>query len=142
MNGEIRENWFPAGVTERPCWNTIESMLSISRSRLTPVSSAKRGPVQHLSYGRPHPGLCRIQPRSIDGKIPAPVLSSGSFPGLNYHRSTSLEDVIRKPRDFDGELKALQDKARDLKSRKMLGLGELVIAAGADALNLIKAKLT
>jgi len=42
---------------------------------------------------------------------------------------------MRKPRDFDGELKALQDKARDLKSRKVLGLGELVIATGADALN-------
>ena len=42
---------------------------------------------------------------------------------------------MRKPRDFDGELKALQDKARDLKSRKVQQLGELVIATGADALN-------
>jgi hypothetical protein len=48
---------------------------------------------------------------------------------------TLLEKVMRKPRDFNGELKALQDKARDLKSRKVLGLGELVIATGADALN-------
>jgi hypothetical protein len=48
---------------------------------------------------------------------------------------TSLEEVMRKPRDFDGELKALQDKARDLKSRKVLGLGELVIATGADGLS-------
>jgi Conjugal transfer protein TraD len=48
--------------------------------------------------------------------------------------STLLENVMRKPRDFDGELKALQDKARDLKSRKVLGLGELVIATGADSL--------
>jgi hypothetical protein len=46
-----------------------------------------------------------------------------------------LENVMRKPRDFDGELKALQDKARDLKSRKVLGLGELVIATGADGLS-------
>jgi DNA-binding protein H-NS len=46
-----------------------------------------------------------------------------------------LENVMRKPRNFDGELKALQDKARDLKSRKVLGLGELVIATGADSLN-------
>jgi hypothetical protein len=44
--------------------------------------------------------------------------------------STLLEDVMRKPRDFDGELKALQDKARDLKSRKVQQLGELVIATG------------
>ena len=42
---------------------------------------------------------------------------------------------MRKPRDFDGELKALQDKARDLKSRKVQQLGELVIATGADNLN-------
>src|SRR3954465_6457069 len=49
--------------------------------------------------------------------------------------STSLENVMRKPRDFDGELKALQDKARDLKTRKVQQLGELVIATGADALS-------
>ena len=49
--------------------------------------------------------------------------------------STLLENVMRKPRDFDEELKALQDKARDLKSRKVLGLGDLVIATGADSLS-------
>jgi len=42
---------------------------------------------------------------------------------------------MRKPRDFDTELKALQDKARDLKSCRVLGLGELVIATGADSLS-------
>ena len=41
---------------------------------------------------------------------------------------------MRKPRDFDAELKALEDKARDLKSRKVQQLGELVIATGADTL--------
>ncbi len=41
---------------------------------------------------------------------------------------------MRKPRDFDAELKALEDKARDLKNRKVQQLGELVIATGADAL--------
>jgi hypothetical protein len=46
-----------------------------------------------------------------------------------------MEKAMRKPRDFDAELKALEDKARDLKLRKVLGLGELVIATGADALN-------
>jgi len=39
---------------------------------------------------------------------------------------------MRKPRDFDAELKALGDKARDLKSRKVQQLGELVIATGAE----------
>ena len=42
---------------------------------------------------------------------------------------------MRKPRDFDAELKTLQDKARELKSRKVEQLGELVIATGADALS-------
>ena len=41
---------------------------------------------------------------------------------------------MRKPRDFDSELKALEDKARDLKARKVQQLGELVISTGADAL--------
>ena len=40
---------------------------------------------------------------------------------------------MRKLKDYDGELKALQDKARDLKSRKVQQLGELVIATGADS---------
>jgi len=46
-----------------------------------------------------------------------------------------METMVRKPRDFDAELKALGDKARDLKSRKVQRLGELVIATGADALS-------
>ncbi|MFT0860041.1 conjugal transfer protein TraD [Ancylobacter sp. G4_0304] len=41
---------------------------------------------------------------------------------------------MRKPRDFDAELKALEDKARELKTRKVQQLGDLVIATGADAL--------
>ena len=42
---------------------------------------------------------------------------------------------MRKPRDFDAELKTLEDKARGLKTRKVRQLGELVIATGADALS-------
>lgn len=42
---------------------------------------------------------------------------------------------MRKPRDFDAELKALESKARQLKERKVQQLGELVIATGADALD-------
>ncbi|PXA95776.1 conjugal transfer protein TraD [Nostoc sp. 3335mG] len=41
---------------------------------------------------------------------------------------------MRKPRDYDSELQALSDKAKQLKSRKLQQLGELVIATGADAL--------
>jgi DNA-binding protein H-NS len=42
---------------------------------------------------------------------------------------------MRKPRDFDLELQAPTEKAKLLKSRKVLQLGELVIATGADALD-------
>lgn len=42
---------------------------------------------------------------------------------------------MRKPLDFDAELKALEDKARELKTRKVQQLGELVIATGADQLS-------
>lgn len=42
---------------------------------------------------------------------------------------------MRKPRDFDSELKALADKAKALKERRVRQLGELVAAAGADALD-------
>lgn len=41
---------------------------------------------------------------------------------------------MRKPRDYDAELKALDDKARLLKRRKLEQLGELVIATGADGM--------
>lgn len=41
---------------------------------------------------------------------------------------------MRKPRDYDAELKLLDDKARALKARKLEQLGELVVATGADAL--------
>ena len=41
---------------------------------------------------------------------------------------------MRKPRDYDAELKALEDRAKDLKNRKVQQLGELAIATGADNL--------
>jgi hypothetical protein len=41
---------------------------------------------------------------------------------------------MRKPRDYDSELRALSDKARLLKERRNHQLGELVIACGGDAL--------
>ncbi|SHM72743.1 Conjugal transfer protein TraD [Sphingobium sp. YR657] len=42
---------------------------------------------------------------------------------------------MRKPRDFDSELKALADKAKQLKERRVRQLGELVAATGADGLD-------
>ena len=42
---------------------------------------------------------------------------------------------MRRPRDFDSELKTLADKTRALKERRVRQLGELVTATGADALD-------
>ena len=43
---------------------------------------------------------------------------------------------MRKPRDIDAELKALADKAKGLKARRVMQLGELVTLTGADTLDL------
>jgi len=40
-----------------------------------------------------------------------------------------------KIRDFDAELKALGERAKQLKQRKVQQYGELVVATGADALD-------
>jgi len=42
---------------------------------------------------------------------------------------------MRKVRDYDAELKALGDKARALKAKRVEQLGQLVVATGADALD-------
>ena len=41
---------------------------------------------------------------------------------------------MRKPRDYVSELKALNEKAKRLKERKVRELGELISACGADVL--------
>ncbi|MFC7556865.1 conjugal transfer protein TraD [Pseudoroseomonas wenyumeiae] len=42
----------------------------------------------------------------------------------------------RRPRDIDAELRALQDKARQLRTKQKAQLGELLLATGAaDALD-------
>ncbi|WP_122050950.1 conjugal transfer protein TraD [Asaia bogorensis] len=41
---------------------------------------------------------------------------------------------MRKPRDIDAELVALQKRAKALKAQRTMQLGELVEALGADAL--------
>jgi len=43
---------------------------------------------------------------------------------------------MRKTRDYDAELRALSDKAKSIKAKKIQQLGELVTATGADALDL------
>jgi DNA-binding protein H-NS len=43
---------------------------------------------------------------------------------------------MRKPRDFDVQLKALNEKAKLLRDRKIRQYGDLVIATGADTLDI------
>ena len=43
---------------------------------------------------------------------------------------------MRKPRDFDSALRALTDKTKALKENKRRQLGELIVATGADALDI------
>lgn len=42
---------------------------------------------------------------------------------------------MRKPRDYEAELKALNERTKSLKERKVRQLGELVAATGADTLD-------
>jgi hypothetical protein len=46
------------------------------------------------------------------------------------------KDGMRKPRDYDSELQALNERARALRERKVHQLGALVIETGADTLSL------
>lgn len=57
-----------------------------------------------------------------------------NYPYRVNHLRPGKDMAMRKPRDYDAELKVLEDKARELKTRKVQQLGELVIATGADAL--------
>ncbi|MGV2497475.1 conjugal transfer protein TraD [Pelagerythrobacter aerophilus] len=41
---------------------------------------------------------------------------------------------MRKPKDYDAELKALDERAKELKERKLRQFGVLVVATGADTL--------
>ena len=43
---------------------------------------------------------------------------------------------MRKPRDIDAELRALQERARELKAKRTTQLGDLVAGTGADTLPL------
>jgi hypothetical protein len=58
-----------------------------------------------------------------------------NYPYRINHLRQRKDTNMRKPRDYDAELQALEDKARELKARKVQQLGELVIATGADSLS-------
>ena len=43
---------------------------------------------------------------------------------------------MRKPRDFDAQLKALNEKAKQLKDRKFRQYGDLVIETGVEVIDI------
>jgi GH43 family beta-xylosidase len=57
----------------------------------------------------------------------------GELTIYNQRITPKRRRTMRKPRDIDAELKALAEKAKLLKERRVLQLGELVIATSADS---------
>ena len=49
---------------------------------------------------------------------------------------TRMETKMRKPRDFDAALKTLTERTKAVKENKRRQLGELVVATGADTLDI------
>src|ERR1700739_1066242 len=84
--------------------------------------------------------------RALTKKIPVrdQVVSDrpahkGAFgQATRYHLSSDkhLEMTMRKPKDFDAQLKTLAEKAKALKDNKLHRLGELVVATGADTIDM------
>jgi hypothetical protein len=95
------------------------------------IYTAKRTSARRISA----PSLEKFSGGTIRCQIVLTTLQHSAWRWTINSPSTLMETIVRKPRDFDAELKALGDKARDLKSRKVQQLGELVIATGADALS-------
>jgi hypothetical protein len=106
-------------------------MKMIDRHRDRIIGTAERTSERRISA----PSLKKISGGITPSQTVPATLQHYAQSSIIIASSKWLEDVMRKPRNFDGELKALQEKARDLKSRKVLGLGELVIATGADSLS-------
>jgi hypothetical protein len=103
----------------------------IDRHRDEIIYTAKRTSARRISA----PSLEKFSGRTIRCQTVLTTLQHSAWRWTINSPSTVMETIVRKPRDFDADLKALGDKARDLKSRKVQKLGELVIATGADALS-------
>jgi DNA-binding protein H-NS len=103
----------------------------IDRHRDPIIATAKCTSERRISA----PSLEKISGGTTASQAVLTTLQHCTGPSTIISPSTLMETTVRKPRDFDAELKALGDKARDLKSRKVQQLGELVIATGADTLS-------
>jgi hypothetical protein len=102
----------------------------IDRHRDEIIYTAKRTSARRISA----PSLEKISGGNTASQAVLTTLQYCAGCSTIISPSILMETRMRKPRDFDAELKALGDKARDLKNRKVQQLGELVIATGADSL--------
>jgi Conjugal transfer protein TraD len=103
----------------------------IDRHRDQIIYTAKRTSARRISA----PSLEKFSGRITPSQAVLKTLQHCAGRSTIIFPSTLTETTMRRPRDFDAELKALGDRARDLKNRKVQQLGELVIATGADGLN-------
>ena len=103
----------------------------IDRHRDEIIYTAKLTSARRISA----PSLEKISGGTTASQAVLTTLQRSAGRSIIISPSTLMETMMRKPRAFDAELKALGDKARDLKSRKAPQLGELVIATGADSLS-------
>jgi hypothetical protein len=106
-------------------------MKMIDRHRGRIIYTAKRTSARRISA----PSLKKISGGTTPSQTVLTTLRHYAGRSIIIAPLKPTEATMRKPRDFDAELKVLGDKARDLKSRKVQQLGELVIAAGADSLS-------
>jgi Conjugal transfer protein TraD len=102
----------------------------IDRHRDRIIYTAKRTSARRISA----PSLEKISGGTNSSRPVPTTLQHCAGRSTIISPTTQMEMTMRKPRDFDAELKALDDKARALKTRKVQQLGELVVATGADAL--------
>jgi DNA-binding protein H-NS len=103
----------------------------IDRHRDQIIYTAKRTSERRISA----PSLEKFSRGTIRCQTVPTTLQHSAWRWTINSPSTLMEMMVRKPRDYDAELKALGGKARALKSRKVQQLGELVIAVGADTLS-------
>jgi hypothetical protein len=64
------------------------------------------------------------------------IVKADNWKASRRNGSPSRNQHMRKPRNYDKDLKALTAKAKQLRARKQSQLGELVEATGADALTI------
>jgi hypothetical protein len=102
----------------------------IDRHRDQIIDTAKRTSERRISA----PSLEKFSAGTTASQAVLMTLQHCAGCSTMISQSTLMETRMRKPRDFDAELKALDDKVRGLKTRKVQQLGELVIATGADTL--------